>query len=326
MIDRVNGLLASMTGHHRYLAFFLTTLFLVMLACGPLGGGQAEPPAPPVVANATPTLAPTATPDPNAPPTPTAELAPTLAPTADSAAQQGGGAGGDNGDSSGAESSGGGSAGGGGEQNGGAAGGGEGGGSATAACPAGGQNLLTNPSFEGDYLKFGYDEINHAPGWFPWWEDDGLVNLRPEYKPADGALFPNRVHSGGFAQQYFKTFGQFKAGLQQFVEVPTGTRLQFSAYGQAWSCEEFSKCPDATSYNPADMLMRVGIDPRGGDDHQSPSIKWSPYFNPLDQWQLACVEAVSEAGAVTVYLWASPNKPNGNQDVYWDDASLVQLP
>jgi hypothetical protein len=74
------------------------------------------------------------------------------------------------------------------------------------------------------------------------------------------------------------------------------------------------------------MLMRVGIDPGGGTDPFSNSIIWSAYFNPLDQWQLACVEAAAEGDIVTVYLWASPDGPRQNQDVYWDDASLVLLP
>jgi len=46
----------------------------------------------------------------------------------------------------------------------------------------------------------------------------------------------------------------------------------------------------------------------------------------LDQWQIACVEAVADAEKVTVFVWASPNGPRQNQDVYWDDGSLVALP
>jgi hypothetical protein len=119
----------------------------------------------------------------------------------------------------------------------------------------------------------------------------------------------------------------FKAGLHQTVlSVPLGSHLQFSAHGQAWSCEDASTCRDGSSVNPANMLMRVGIDPTGGTDPFSNAIKWSAYFNPLDQWQVACIEATSEAENVTAYLWASPDGPRQNQDIYWDDASLVILP
>jgi len=196
-----------------------------------------------------------------------------------------------------------------------------------AGCPASGQNLLLNPSFEGEYKHFGaINELNHAPNWFPWWVD-GQSNLRPEYKPANVNNTPGRVHSGSSAQQYFKSWGQFKAGLfQSVLDVPAGKNLQFSAYGQAWSCEDFSICSDGSSANPANMLMRVGIDPSGDTDYSAGTVIWSEYFNPLDQWQVTCVSAVSERDIVTVFLWASPDGPRQNQDVYWDDASLVVIP
>jgi hypothetical protein len=204
---------------------------------------------------------------------------------------------------------------------------GNGGSTAAAACPANGQNILVNPSFEGQFVSYGaFKELNHAPPWIPWWRD-GENNQRPEFKPAEVGIAANRVHSGNTAQQYFKSFGMFKAGVQQSVlNVPVGSHLQFSAHGQAWSCEEFSMCADGSSVNPSNMFMRVGIDPKGGTDPFSNAIIWSAYFNPLDQYQIACVEATSEAEVVTVYLWASPDGPRQNQDVYWDDASLVLLP
>jgi hypothetical protein len=187
--------------------------------------------------------------------------------------------------------------------------------------------LVLNPSFEGEYRPYGaFGELNHAPNWFPWWTD-GENNLRPEYKPAEIGIDSRRVHSGDRAQQYFKSHGQFKAGLFQIVvNVPTGSRLQFSAHGQGWSCADNSQCPGAISFSPANMLMRVGIDPFGGTDAFSGDVVWSGYFSPIDQWQVACVTAVSQRENVTVFLWASPDAPRQNQDIYWDDASLVRLP
>lgn len=313
-----------------YLVLFVFALLAAALACGPLGGtepgGEAGPTAIP-----SPTLAPTTTADANATPLPTVPAEPTLAETgsgeSDSSPDSGepgtSTATGESGSGTGDSSQAGGDAGSDGSPSSGSSGS-----AGPAACPAGGQNLLANPSFEGPYEPYGaIKEINHAKNWIPWWEDDGKVNFRPEYKPADVAVAANRVHSGSMAQQYFKSFGQFKAGLQQTVlNIPAGSRVQFSAYGQAWSCEEFSQCPGGTSFNPANMLMRVGIDPKGGTDWRSKNVVWSAYFNPLDQWQVACVEAVAGADKVTVFTWASPDGPRQNQDVYWDDASLVVLP
>ncbi len=307
-----------MTIRTTFLAILL--LLLATLACSVLGE-EALPTSTPT-AVATPTLAPTATPDPAATPSgqatgsagseptqPAAEPAANEQATADAGTIDE-----ENGQSSGVEQPGGQQPGG--EQ-----------GPATAACPAPGQNLLLNPSFEGDYKPFGaFTELNHAPNWFPWWQD-GQNNLRPEFKPAEASIAPNRVHSGSRAQQYFKSFGQFKSGMYQPVlNITPGTRLQFSIYGQAWSCENNDLCPGGTSVNPANMLMRVGLDPTGNTDWSADTVVWSPYFNPLDQWQIACVEAVADAEKVTVYVWASPDGPRQNQDVYWDDGSLVALP
>ena len=293
-----------------YLYFLVGALLVGGLACGTLGGSEPEEPSPTVAAVSTPTLAPTVAPTiPESGTDPAGSDAPTLVPTV-----EGGSSTEPTPDPAGTS-------------DGGGNGSGNGGTVAPAACPAGGQNLLTNPSFEGQFVPYGaFVELNHAPPWIPWWRD-GENNQRPEFKPAEVSIAPRRVHSGSSAQQYFKSHGIFKAGLYQSVlSVPPGSSLQFSANGQAWSCEEFSQCPDGSSVNPSNMLMRVGIDPGGGTDPFSNSIIWSAYFNPLDQWQLACVEATAEGDIVTVYLWASPDGPRQNQDVYWDDASLVLLP
>ena len=317
----------------RYLILMIVLLLLASLACSQLGDStEVANDAPPTVV-ATPTLAPTATPDPDQPAgagdgsaiAPDATIDPADPAASDDPTPEGGqdpaDGSGDNGGSA--------SPGGSGDGN----GDGNGDGSddpppvAAVGCPAPGQNLLLNPSFEGEFKPYGaFNELNHAPNWFPWWVD-GSSNLRPEFKPAEISTAPRRVHSGSSAQQYFKSWGQFKAGLfQSVLDVPAGQNLQFSSYGQAWSCEDFKICSDGSSYNPANMLMRVGIDPTGDTDYGADTVQWSEYFNPLDQWQVACVSAVSERDIVTVFVWASPDLPRQNQDVYWDDASLVVIP
>lgn len=308
----------------RPIAVMFILFLAASLACQSLSG-SAELTLTPTAVN-TPTLAPTATPDPNATPLVGATSIATMGKTDPAQGEETSGDMGTAGPASTEESASGSE----GEtpvqeetpSNGASAGGGT-----ASACPAGGQNRLLNPSFEGSYAAFGaFKELNHAANWFPWWQD-GANNLRPEFKPAEVSVAPNRIHSGNTAQQYFKSFGQFKAGLYQSVlNVTPGSRLQFSAHGQAWSCEEFGLCPNGTSVNPANMLMRVGIDPTGNNNWSADTVVWSAYFNPLDQWQVACVEAVAERDVVTVFLWASPDGPRQNQDVYWDDASLVVVP
>ena len=81
------------------------------------------------------------------------------------------------------------------------------------------QNLLRNPGFEGSYNPWsGINEIQMAPEWTPWWVEDPGHNppyFRPEYKRADGALFPNRVYEGSSAQQYFTFSASHIAGFYQ---------------------------------------------------------------------------------------------------------------
>ncbi len=309
----------------------LLLLLLGALACSRLTGGDETNPEGAGIA--TPTLKPTVTPDVNATliasiPTPiTPESDPNDAATGQSAPGGGSVVGSETPAPGGSESGGGGGENGDGSGGGGNGNGNGGGGPVAAGCPAGGTNLALNPSFEGEYKPWAtIRELNMAAQWFPWFKDDGS-NSRPEFKPAEAAQFPNRVHSGAKAQQYFKSFGTFISGVSQSVlNVTKGSRIQFSAYGQAWSCLDSDLCKDATSVDPANMLMRVGIDPFGGTDPFSGDIIWSAYFNPLDHWEVACVETAAQAEIVTVYLWASPDGPRNNQDVYWDDASFVVLP
>jgi hypothetical protein len=305
---------------------------LVGLACAVPAGFPSLTGDPTVAPDATATTAPATTPtlaptvEGGAEPASGGPATPTLAPANGNGAGEGtppggGGAGAEEGANGGAGSAEAGDEGGGEESS----------GSSGAACAASG-NLLVNGSFESPYVKFGgVDEINHAQGWIPWFNEQG-DNLRPEYKPADGALFPNRVVAGQFAQQYFKSFGVFRAGLFQIVQdVPAGCPLQFSVYAQAWSCQpESGGCPGDTSVNPANMFMRIGIHPDGNaedaTDPLSGGITWSSYFNPIDAWQQVSVSAVAQSELVVVFLWASPDQPRLNQDVYWDEASLVVQP
>jgi hypothetical protein len=318
---------------HRYLLFLLGLLSLTALACFALMG---EPPTSALTAEATavatPTAAPTLTLDPFFELTPTAvatanQIAGVATPTLAVPGGQGNnnsvGSNNDNNNpgTPGSDTTPAGNDPGSGNN-------GNNSSSGSAACPAAGKNLLIQGGFEGPYEAHGFvNELNVPPPWIPWFFDDGAINFRPEYKPADGVNFPNRVRTGSSAQVYFKSYGQFRAGVyQQVINIRTGTRLQFSAFGQGWSCADFSQCGGGVSHNPANMYMRVGIDPHGRSNPSSIHIVWSEYFNPIDRWEARCVETVALHDVVTVYLAAAPDGPRQNQDVYWDDASLVELP
>lgn len=192
-----------------------------------------------------------------------------------------------------------------------------------------GQNLLTNSSFEGSYKAWNnIPQIQMPKGWSPWWiersdGDETWQNHRPEWKPAE-MPYAGRIHSGSRALQYFKSYATYTAGAYQRVAVGSGATVRGSAWGQAWSCENFESCSDAKSWKPANMNMKVCIDPAGGSSPFAPGVVCSAAGNPLDAYQqLSTPDVVATADKVTLFLVSQPDWPKQNQDTYWDDASLV---
>ncbi len=188
-------------------------------------------------------------------------------------------------------------------------------------------NLVRNPSFEGGYSAWNsIPEVQVAPDWTPWWvaqqpSDPPEINRRPEYKRADGALYPNRVRSGSAAQQYFTFHATHNAGLYQQVSgVPVGSRVQFTVWGQVWS----SNYDDPNvSTEPGIINMQVGIDPTGDSNPWAGTVVWSGVYNIYDTWFQLAVEAVAQNGTVTLFMKSAPAYPVKHNDVYFDDASLV---
>lgn len=205
---------------------------------------------------------------------------------------------------------------------------------ASAAPQQDGENLLQNPSFEGQYSAWNQTpQIQMPAAWTPWWVEAGAGELnwvkhRPEWKPAEAANYPGRVHGGERALQWHKSYATFLAGAYQQVSVPADAPLRFSAYGQAWSCSDYSLCNEGGgvwSQDPAHMNMQIGIDPTGGTNPWGSAVVWSGTANPLDAYRLFQVEAVAQGSTVTVFLYSYPDWPKQNQDVYFDDASLVVI-
>ena len=220
-----------------------------------------------------------------------------------------------------------------------------------AAPPAqdAGPNLLQDDGFEWAAPWQGQDDqgaIKVAPPWRAWWvakppafvkrpyncgdaKDYGCYWAVPEFSDVQKLAFAYRVHGGLQSQKYF-TYGRMHwAGLMQKVgNVQPDTRLRFSAYMEAWMCFEWLDCDyGKVSDKPADMHLKIGIDPTGGEDPFSPNIVWSPEQPAWDRWVQFQVEAVAGSDTVTVFThsradWDWARK---NNDVYVDDASLVAL-
>jgi hypothetical protein len=119
------------------------------------------------------------------------------------------------------------------------------------------ENLLKNPSFEGDTHHQTFAEINVPDGWAAFWYEGPATHdrankmgyCRPEMRViSDEPPFkePNRVHSGSErpspkkALMYF-AFGKIMdAGVYQSVGVQPGTRLRATAWAHGWSNDGFN--------------------------------------------------------------------------------------
>ena len=195
---------------------------------------------------------------------------------------------------------------------------------ALADCPG---NILANPGFEEGFSERGAGEVTVANGWTPFWDPGPLSigghecgNMRPEFKGEDGARYGyRRIHEGHWAQKWFNSYGHHRAGIYQQVNVATGSKLSFSAWVEAWS----SQADDPAISTDGGYTAKIGIDPTGGTDRNSPNVVWSPDSQPLDTWVQLKVEATAKAGTITVFLFGEPQWCLKHNDVYFDDTCLV---
>ncbi|MBN1286411.1 MAG: hypothetical protein JXB47_13515 [Anaerolineae bacterium] len=207
-----------------------------------------------------------------------------------------------------------------------------------ATPPASAQdNLLTNGSMEGQYsAQDGIPQLQMPSGWRAWWVQGGgaydWANVRPEWSTSEASSgYTERVKDGNRAMRYFKGYATFIAGAYQTVSVAAGTPLEFTAWGQAWSCVKFADCNEPRSglpprvwstSNAQGIHLKIGIDPYGGTDPMSGNIVWSGETSALDQYIQFRVTATAAADKVTVFLYATQDWPAENQDAYWDAAVL----
>ncbi|MBO9308898.1 MAG: LysM peptidoglycan-binding domain-containing protein [Chloroflexi bacterium] len=120
----------------------------------------------------------------------------------------------------------------------------------------------------------------------------------------------------------------FTMNAYQFVPgVRAGTPLVFTAYANVFTCNREDSCIGAntprTSQRESGARTRIGIDPTGGRDPNAPTVKWSEYIQPFDQFLPMTVEARSENdNGVTVFLHATQSVGMLLNHVYWDNVSL----
>lgn len=141
------------------------------------------------------------------------------------------------------------------------------------------RNLLADPGFEsgafGAWTKFGSGDIRITTSWL-------------------GGSGPR---TGSYGLAGASNGGTVKGGAYQRVPAKPGEVYRLSAW--LWTHMEGGDF-NSKAYQ---TIARIGIDPTGGTNPDSPTVKWSPYTYSQDTWMQAAISAVASSTYVTVFLY-----------------------
>lgn len=188
---------------------------------------------------------------------------------------------------------------------------------ASAAFQAG-ENLLQNPSFEGDFE--GDEGLRAGQNWEYWFVDaeDGCHDHQPEFTASEG--HPERNHEGNKATQIGIRDATFTGGVLQVVNgVEAGQNYEFSMWGHVLYSTEAT----ATVSAGPDPRMMVGIDPAGGLNPYATSVRWSEPNWEFDSYFQFSVVAAAQGDTLTVFAYSTQPECLPANFTFWDDASLV---
>ena len=210
-------------------------------------------------------------------------------------------------------------------------------------------NCLVVPE-GGDPYDYTRGNIFTPPGWITWYRHQPGSWDQPEVRDAWASLDPRRARGGEKGVVLFTFYRKHDAGFLQKVQVTPGQRLRLTTWAHAWSNHAMeSGRPDDPEWSdgagkqvvawpagglPSDtglpqedakpnFTFRVGIDPSGGTNPLAPSVVWGLGYHIYNGYCLElAVEAVAQAGEVTIFLRSSTLWAFKHNDAYWDDAML----
>ncbi len=174
--------------------------------------------------------------------------------------------------------------------------------------PPTGNNLLTNPSFEGprtDHLPDGW--IGFPAGWgYGFGVDD----------------HPTWLHSGGGNLTMFPQEQRPYIAQQRIYDVVPGATYRFGAWGRLWSStgldRDLSEDPA-----PIDLWVCISVDGRLDNPMEPENAVCSASGRPYDTWQYLSVDAVAQSEFIVVSLVMVEYAKNTRNIAIWDDASLT---
>ncbi|MDP6792483.1 MAG: SdrD B-like domain-containing protein [Anaerolineales bacterium] len=182
--------------------------------------------------------------------------------------------------------------------------------SASVAAPAKQANLIANAYFEGNFAADGVGD-----NWLKW-----VVSGAPEYKQITSTIDARRVNEGSSAQQMQGSNISYVAGLQQTVAgLTVGKTYRFTIYAHAWV-----NTGDNADASTGTINLKAGIAP-GNTYAADPNVTWSGLYTYTDTFGLLSVEAVATDTTATVFTHAATTGNYKHNDVYWDNAALVEV-
>jgi hypothetical protein len=188
--------------------------------------------------------------------------------------------------------------------------------------------VLLRSSFDEGF--YDYEEIGALTvpnGWMPVWVEQGPDTPpdqlhRPEYDFKDIELGHTEVHTGRYAAAIFTVFSTHDAALYRRFNVAPGRLVRASVWAMGVSHDQ--------SGRSGGLGMRIGIDPTGGTDPHAPTVKYSLYWSAHlpdwreGEWRQVEVEAIAQAGTITVFLASVSDWPVNVNASHWDDL-LIQV-
>ena len=186
-------------------------------------------------------------------------------------------------------------------------------------------NLLQDPSFEGPYVGRGRPNLNTPSPW-PIWLQDGPHNFDWQNRADKVTAFPHNngpeVHSGGHSLNLDGGFVTYTAAVYQQVSVTPGANLTGSAWVRIKTCNIGANADNCGSAVESGAYVKVGIDPNGGTDANSPSIVWGGNFAPHDNYMQGTVSATAVSSTATLFIYTTQQSPAQLNKAWIDDAFL----
>lgn len=181
-----------------------------------------------------------------------------------------------------------------------------------------GENLLQNPGFDGGLSASPNGSV--PTGWAIYGDAS-----------SDKESLPALTRSAPYSWRLRKEYGVFTGGGYQSLDVQAGATYRFSIYAMIWTCDDpVHACRNETSTfsdTSSGGRVRIGIDPTGGTNPYAATVQWGGFRSPFTWgvFEYLSLDTVATSGRMTVFTYYTADKVMRFHDVFWDDASLVQV-